>query len=168
MSENLSFSRKRMRHSTTNNLTTAMALEHKIFDDGLTVIAVASGCITADEFSDYAFWLIKNHGILLKPGLRHLILTRELEDIQLTEQDIHRFAHINLAYGAGREKIHTAIVSQDSEARKLASLHKTLSQIANIEVELFDDCQKALDWLKVDTAEASAYAKKMAPHEEDS
>ncbi len=145
-----------------------MALKHKIFDDGLTIIAVASGHLSADEFSDYAFWLIKNHDSLLKPGLRHLILTRELEEIQLTEQDIHRFAHINITYGAGREKIHTAIVSQDSEARKLASLHKTLSQIANIEVELFDDYQKALDWLGIDTAEASAYAKKMATPEGDS
>ncbi|VAX14353.1 hypothetical protein MNBD_GAMMA24-137 [hydrothermal vent metagenome] len=138
-----------------------MALEYKIFDGGLTVIAVVSGNITADELSDYAFWLITNHGTQLKPGLRHLILTRELENIQLTEQDIHRFAHINLTYGLGRGKIHTAIVSQDNEIKKLASLHKTLSQIANIKVSQFDTPHEALDWLGVDSAEARAYAEKM-------
>ena len=139
-----------------------MALTYKIFDDGLTVIATASGCVTGDEFSDYAFWLIKNHGSLLKPGLRHMIITQKLEEIQLTEQDIHRFAHINLTYGTGRGEIHTAIVSQNSEVKKLASLHKTLSQIANIEVNLFDNHHDALDWLGVDAAETRDYAEKIA------
>ena len=138
-----------------------MALEYKIFDDGLTVIAVVSGSVTADELSDYSFWLISSHGTKLKAGLRHLILTHDLKDIQLIEQDIHRLAHINLAYGAGRGKLHTAIVSQDNEIKKLASLHKTLSQIANIEVNQFEDLQEALDWLSVDSAEARAYAEKM-------
>lgn len=138
-----------------------MALEYKIFDEGLTVIAVISGSMTADELSDYTFWLITNHGIQLKPGLRHLILIREVENIQLTEQDIHRFAHINLTYGLGRGKIHTAIVSQDKEIKKLAALHKTLSQIANIEVNQFETPNDALDWLGVDSAQARAYAEQM-------
>ncbi len=139
-----------------------MALEYKIFDDGLTVIAVISGCVTADELSDYSFWLISRHGTQLKSGLRHLILTRgKLESMQLTEQDIHRLAHINLTYGSGRGKVYTAIVSQDSEIKKLASLHKTLSQIANIEVDQFETLNEALDWLGVDSTEARAYAEKM-------
>ncbi len=138
-----------------------MALDYKVFDEGLTVIAVASGCVTANEFTDYAFWLIKNHGDLLKPNLRHMILSRDLVEIQLAEQDIHRFTHINLAYGAGRGEIHTAIVSQDSEVKKLAALHKTLSQIANINVELFEDHRKALSWLGVDAADACDYAEKI-------
>ncbi len=138
-----------------------MALEYKIFDEGLTVIAVISGNIAANELSDYTFWLITNHGTKLKPGLRHLMLIREVKNIQLTEQDIHRFAHINLTYGLGRGKIHTAIVSQDKEVKKLASLHKTLSQIANIEVNQFDTPNDALDWLGVDSAQARAYAEKM-------
>ena len=139
-----------------------MALEYKVFDEGLTVIAVASGCVTADEFTDYAFWLIKNHGDLLKSDLRHMILTRELENIQLTEQDIHRLAHINLAYGAGRGKIHTAIVTKNNEAKKLADLHKTLSQIANIEVNLFENHREALGWLGVENTEPCNYADQIA------
>lgn len=138
-----------------------MTLKYKIFDEGLTVIAVISDTMTAEELNDYTFWLITNHGTLLKPGLRHLILIRKLKDIQITEQDIHRFAHINLTYGLGRGETHTAIVSQDSKTKKLASLHKTLSHLANIEVDLFDDPQKALDWLGVDSAEARAYADEM-------
>ena len=138
-----------------------MALEHRVFDDGQTVIAVASGCLEADEFSDYAFWLINNHGELLKPGLRHMILTRALEEIRLTTEDIHRFAHINLAYGAGRGKIHTAIVSRNDEAKRLAALHKTLSQVANIEVELFEDHTEALAWLGVDSDEPRAWVASM-------
>ncbi|VAX09597.1 hypothetical protein MNBD_GAMMA25-2224 [hydrothermal vent metagenome] len=139
-----------------------MALTYKIFNDGLTVIATASGCVTGEEFTDYAFWLIKNHGALLKPNLQHMIICRQLEDIQVTEQDIHRLAHINLTYGAGRGKIHTAIVSQNSEVKKLASLHKTLSQLANIEVALFENHTKALDWLDVNEDKPCAYAAKMA------
>lgn len=138
-----------------------MALDYKIFEDGLTVIAVASGCVTADEFTDYAFWLIKNHGSLLKPNLRHMIISHDLKEIRLGEEDIHRFTHINMAYGAGRGDIHTAIVSQNSEVKKLAKLHKTLSQIANIKVELFEDHRKALNWLGVDAADACDYAEEI-------
>lgn len=150
-----------MASQSPDNSIAVMALEYKIFDEGLTVIAVISGSMTADELSDYAFWLITSHGKQLKSGLRHLILIREVENIQLTEQDIHRFAHINLAYGLGRGKIHTAIVSQDKAIKKLASLHKTLSEIANIEVNQFETPNEALVWLGIDSTEACAYAEKM-------
>lgn len=138
-----------------------MALEYKIFDEGLTVIALISGCVTADELNDYTFWLITNHNKQLKSGLRHLILTRDIQKIQFTEQDLHRFAQINLTYGLGRGKVHTAIVSQDSAIKKLASLHKTVSHVANIEVNQFNILGEALDWLGIDAPETRAYAEKI-------
>jgi len=122
-------------------------IEREIFQDGLLVVTKCSGKITADELIHSARWMIDNYGELIKPGFCQIFDALEANSDAITEDDIHRVAHINLNLGRNRRGFSMAILAAKPYPLTLARLHKLLSAASNIHVEIFNDIDAAFEWL---------------------
>ena len=125
-----------------------MTIETSIFKEENTLIALFSGVISGEDLVDFLFWLIREHkqGVL-RDGYRLLIDTRDIEVMQVGEEDIHRLSQINMTFGRGRGDLKTAIVVESEVGYKLANLHKSLSKLSSVDVEVFEDPKDACAWL---------------------
>lgn len=122
-------------------------IEREIYHDGLLVVTRFSGHITTDELINSAHWMIDNFDVLIKPGFSQLFDARDADTDAISEEDIHRIAHINLHHGKKRGAFTMAILAVKPYPLALARLHKLLSAAANINVEIFDDAASAYKWL---------------------
>ena len=122
-------------------------IERKLYNDGRLVLTRCSGVVTPDELIDSAHWMIDHYGREIKPGFRQLFDARRADTVLLTEEVVHRVAHINLNHGRHREGFSMAIVAVKPYPQALARLHKLLSKAAGIQVELFSDVAAACEWL---------------------
>lgn len=122
-------------------------IERKITHDGLLVLTKCSGKITPEELVDSTHWMINNYGDLIKPGFSQLFDALDADTAAISEDDIHRIAHINLNLGRNRGGFTMAILTVKPYPQALAKLHKLLSAAANIRVEIFSNIDAAYQWL---------------------
>ncbi|HHJ36345.1 MAG TPA: hypothetical protein ENJ87_11315 [Gammaproteobacteria bacterium] len=122
-------------------------IERKIYQDGLLVVTRCSGDLTGDELIRSAHWMIDNYGDVIKPGFCQIFDALDANSEAVTEDDIHRVAHINLNHGHDRLGFSMAILAVKPYPVALAKLHKLLSVAADINVEIFSDIELAYEWL---------------------
>ncbi len=120
----------------------------EIYHDGLLVVSKCSGKVTSKELMDSKHWMINNFGGLIKPGFSQLFDVLGADTSALTDDDIHRVAHINLNLGLSRGEFTMAIIAVDPYPIVLAKLHKLLSVAAHIRVDIFNDIDDAYKWLQ--------------------
>ncbi len=122
-------------------------IERKVFYDGMLVVTKCSGLVTVEELTASAHWMVDHYGDAIKPGFSQVFDALEANTDDVTEQDIHRIAHINLSQGSKRGSFSMAILAAKPYPQALARLHKLLSAAANIRVEIFCDYNTAYKWL---------------------
>jgi len=125
-------------------------IDREVFNDGLLVVTKCSGKVTVDELVNSAHWMIENYGSVIKPGFSQVFDALDANTDAITEEDIHRVAHINLNRGVEREEFSMAILAMKPYPTALAKLHKLLSVSVGIRVEIFSDYDDAYKWLKQD------------------
>ena len=119
-----------------------------IYYDGSLVVTRCSGKVTSKELMDSEHWMIENFGSLIKPGFSQLFDVLEADTSAITDDDIHRVAHINLNHGLERGRFSMAILAIKPYPLVLAKLHKLLSVAAHIDVGIFSDVDAAYKWLQ--------------------
>jgi len=124
-------------------------ISREIHNDGLLVVTECSGKVTAEELFTSANWMVDNFGGLVKPGFKQMFIALDADTHAITEEDIHRVAHINMLHGANRGGFTMAILAAKPYPVVLARLHKILSSVAGIHVEIFSDLDAAYEWLEV-------------------
>lgn len=122
-------------------------IEREIYENGELVITHAYGPVTGEELIDSAHWMIRQFGRRIQPGFCQLFDALEADTAQISEDDIHRVAHINLHHGRQRGSFSMAILAAKPYPKALARLHKLLAGPADIRVEIFSERDKALLWL---------------------
>lgn len=115
--------------------------------DGMLVVAQCSDTLSSEELNNHVAWMVKSFGTLIKPGFSHLFIAINADTHSITEDDIHHIAHINISFAKQRGKFTTAIVANEPYPISLAHLHKTLSTVSNINVEIFNNVSSAYKWL---------------------
>lgn len=122
-------------------------IEREIHENGELVITRCFGQVTGEELISSAHWMIRNFGDRIKPGFSQLFDALDADTEQVSEDDIHRVAHINLYHGRNRGSFSMAILAVLPYPRALARLHKLLAEPADIRVEIFSDRKQAFQWL---------------------
>ena len=72
---------------------------------------------------------------------------------EISKDDIHRVAHINLNHGLERGEFTMAILTVKPHPVVLARLHKLLSVASHIRVEIFSEVYAAYKWMHVKNPE---------------
>jgi len=122
-------------------------LERNVYLDGSLVVTKCTGVVTGEELINSANWMVTNFGETIQPGFSQFFDTAAVITHEVSEDEIHRIAQINMSHSEGRGKFTMAILAVKPYPRALARLHKLLSAASNIRVELFDDIDKAYRWL---------------------
>ena len=122
-------------------------IEREIFENGDLVITRCYGQLTGAELIDSAYWMIRNFETRIRPGFSQLFDAVDADTELVSEEDIHRVAHINLHHGRQRGSFSMAILAVKPYPRALARLYKLLSEPADIRVEIFSDRKEAFRWL---------------------
>jgi len=122
-------------------------IKREIYNNGMLVVTRCSGAITVDELVQSAHWMLDNYGGEVKPGFSQVFDARNVNTDAITEEDIHRIAHINLNRGTSRGGFSMAILAMKPYPLALAKLHKVLAVASDIEVEIFSDYEEAYSWL---------------------
>ncbi len=122
-------------------------LERNVFLQGSLVVTRCTGIVTADELLKSADWMVENFGGEIEPGFSQLFDAKEVVTHEVTEDEIHRIAQINMSHAKTRGSFTMAILAVKPYPRTLARLHKLLSAASNVRVELFDDIGDAYQWL---------------------
>lgn len=124
-------------------------IERKIYQDGSLVVTKCSGEITTEELIKSEYWMINNFGGEIKPGFCQIFDALDADADNITENDIHRVAQVNLNHGEERGSFSMAILAVKPYPLALAKLHKLLSVAAHIRVGIFSDSEAAYKWLGV-------------------
>ncbi len=124
-------------------------IEREVYNEGALVITRCSGTVSAQELIDSAHWMVDNYDKALKPDFSQIFDALEANTDAVTEEDIHRIAHINIHRGHGRGGYTMAILAMKPYPQALAKLHKLLSVASDIRVEIFCDYEQAYKWLGV-------------------
>ncbi len=130
-------------------------ISRKIYNDGLLVVTECSGKVIAEELVSSAHWMVDNFDGAIKPGFKQMFIALDADTHAVSEEDIHRVAHINMLHGGSRGGFAMAILAAKPYPIALARLHKLLSSVAGIKVEIFSDIDIAYKWLEVDKPEDS-------------
>jgi len=131
-------------------------IERKLYHDGLLVLTRCSGKIAAEEIIGSEYWMVENFGTIIKPGFSQIFDALEADTSEITEDDIHRVAQINIHHGKDRGRFSMAILAAKPFPLALARLHKLLSSAADIRVEIFSDAEEAYHWLGVQPPDVDA------------
>ncbi len=124
-----------------------MPIDHEVLNDGGMVISTSTRAITGQDLADHMFWLINQFGVSLHSDYQQIFDTLAADRVDIDEEDMKRISQIILTYGQGRGRIATAIVAVRPDIRKVAYYYKSLSEITDITVEVFDDRLMAEEWL---------------------
>ena len=122
-------------------------LERKVYLEGSLVVTRCAGVVTGEELVNSANWMIDNFGAVIKPGFSQFFDAKGAVTHEVSEEEIHRIAQINMSHSRERGRFTMAILAVKPYPQALARLHKLLSAASNIRVELFDDVDKAYRWL---------------------
>ncbi len=122
-------------------------LKRNIYLDGALVVTKCTGIVTGDELVNSTNWMIEHFDEAIKPGFSQLFDAKDVVTHEVSEDEIHRIAQINMSHSTDRGRFTMAILADRPYPRALARLHKLLSAASNIQVELFDDVDKAYRWL---------------------
>lgn len=124
-------------------------IEKSVTDDGSMVTTVLSGNITGRDVLNDFFEMIKRSDQLNPAGFSHLYDMSAVEAISVEENDVRRLTSLGIAHRVNKLDVRTAIVATVPETRKLAFLHKQLSNTLGIKkVEVFGNRPEALKWLE--------------------
>lgn len=124
-----------------------------IYYDGSLVVTKCSGRVTAKELIDSEYWMIDNFGSVIKQGFCQLFDVMDADTSEISKDDIHRVAHINLNHGLERGEFTMAILTVKPYPLVLARLHKLLSVASHIRVEIFSEVYAAYKWMHVKNPE---------------
>ncbi len=123
-------------------------LEREIYNKGRLLVARVSGQVKSQELIDHVFWLIDSHNIgEIQPGYDQLVYTRDVESVNIKEEDVQRLTEISTGLGQIRGKFRTVIIATDPAELKLASFYKSLVKGSDIEVEICNSFDEAFAWL---------------------
>ena len=122
-------------------------IKRNVYLDGMLVVAQCTDTLSSEELNNHVAWLVRSFGELIKPGFSHLFIAIDANTDSLTEDDIRHIAHINISFAKTRGEFTTAIVANEPYPISLAHLHKILSKVSNINVEIFNNISSAYKWL---------------------
>ncbi len=122
-------------------------LERKVYLEGSLVVTRCTGVVTGEELVSSANWMVNNFGEVIKPSFSQFFDAKGAVTHEVSEEEIHRIAQINMSHSVERGRFTMAILAVKPYPQALARLHKLLSTASNIRVELFDDVDKAYRWL---------------------
>jgi len=105
-------------------------IERSLYQNGLLVVTRCSGVMQAEELIQSAHWMVENYGEVIKPGFSQIFDALNANTDAISEEDIHRIAHINLSRGSNRQAYSMAIIAIKPYPMALAKLHKLLSTVS--------------------------------------
>ena len=133
-------------------------VEREIYYKGRLAITCVSGVIKSQELIDHVFWLIDSHNIgEVQSGYDQIVYVRDLESINIREEDLKRLNEISTGLGQGRGKFRTAIIAVEPGELKLASFYKSLVKSSGLDVEMCSNFNEAFAWLGCENPEPERY-----------
>ncbi len=124
-------------------------IERHIYNDGLLVVTKCRGKLTAEELIQSQYWMVENFGKKIIPGFSQIFDALNSDTGAITEHEIHRVAQINLSHAKHRGNFSMAILAAQPYPLALAKLHKMLSVVSSIRVDIFSDVDEAYKWLDI-------------------
>ena len=133
-------------------------VEREIYYKGQLVVTRVSGAVKSQELIDHVFWLIDSHNIgEIQSGYDQLVYVKDIESVNLQEEDVQRITEISTGLGQGRGKFRTAIISVEPSELKLAHFYKSLVESSDLEVEVCKSFEQAFNWLGCKNPEPEKY-----------
>jgi len=124
-------------------------IERNIYKDGAFIVTRCSGRLTAKELIASQYWMVENFGSSIKPGFSQIFDAMAADTDDISEDDIHRVAQINIHHAKERGSFSMAILATKPYPLALARLHKLLASAAGIRVEIFSELEDAYQWLGI-------------------
>jgi len=133
-------------------------LEREIYKKGKLLVTRVSGKVKSQELIDHVFWLIDSHNIgEIQSHYAQLVYAKDIESINLQEEDIQRITEISTGLGQGRGKFRTAIIAVEPPDLKLANFYKSLVKSSDLEVEVCNNFEEAFAWLGCENPDPEKY-----------
>ena len=133
-------------------------VEREIYYKGRLVVTRVSGEVRSQELIDHVFWLIDSHNIgEVKSGYDQLIYVKDIESMNIQEDNIHRITEISAGLGQSRGKFRTAIIAVEPSELKLAYFYKSLAKSLDLDVEVCNNFEEAFAWLGCENPEPERY-----------
>ena len=133
-------------------------LEREIYNKGRLLVTQVSGEVKSQELIDHVFWLIDSHNIgEIQPGYDQIVYTRDIESVNIKEEDILRLTEISTGLGQIRGKFRTVIIATEPTELKLASFYQSLVKDSDIDVEICGSFDEAFAWLGCENPEPEKY-----------
>jgi len=126
----------------------------EVTDGGNMVTTLLSGDISGQEVLDDFFAMLKLNDQINPAGFAHLYDMSQVISIAMDENDVRRITSLGITNRINKMDVCTAIVVTNPDSRKLALLHKDLSNALGLKrVEVFGNQEDALNWLKSEKQE---------------
>ena len=133
-------------------------VEREVYYKGQLVVTRVSGEVKSQELIDHVFWLIDSHNIgEIQPGYDQIVYTRNIESLNIKEEDVLRLTEISTGLGQIRGKFRTVIIATEPTELKLASFYQSLVKNSDIEVEICSNFEEAFAWLGCENPEPEKY-----------
>ena len=133
-------------------------VEREVYYKGQLVVTRVSGEVKSQELIDHVFWLIDSHNIgEIQPGYDQVVYTRNIESLNIKEEDVLRLTEISTGLGQIRGKFRTVIIATEPTELKLASFYQSLVKNSDIEVEICSNFEEAFAWLGCENPEPEKY-----------
>ena len=133
-------------------------VEREVYYKGQLVVTRVSGEVKSQELIDHVFWLIDSHNIgEIQPGYDQVVYTRNIESLNIKEEDVLRLTEISTGLGQIRGKFRTVIIATEPTELKLASFYQSLVKDSDIEVEICSNFEEAFAWLGCENPEPEKY-----------
>ena len=133
-------------------------LEREVYNKGRLVVTRVSGEVRSQEIIDHVFWLIDSHTIgEIQSGYDQVVDTRDIQSVNIREQDLQRINEISTGLGQGRGRFRTAIIASGPTELKLASFYQSLARSSDLEVEICTGFDAAFAWLRCENPDPERY-----------
>ncbi len=133
-------------------------VEREVYNKGQLVVTRVSGEVKSQELIDHVFWLIDSHNIgEIQSAYDQVVYARDIDSVNLQEEDIQRITEIGTGLGQSRGKFRTAIIAVESTGLKLANFYKSLVKNSDLEVEICSRFDEAFEWLGCENPEPEKY-----------
>jgi len=133
-------------------------VEREVYYKGRLVVTRVSGGVKSQELIDHVFWLIDSHNIgEIQSGYDQLVYVKDIESMNIQEEDVQRITEISTGLGQSRGKFRTAIIAVEPSGLKLANFYKSLVISSDLEVEVCNNFEEAFAWLECENPEPEKY-----------